>query len=101
LIKEFFALIKAQMIKHHPPNTHTEREIIMLLKDLLTINNSIKDQLTKIDQEIIAKLADLQAAIDQLNQQLADVELTAEQAQSVQDVQDAVQALDDIIPDAI
>jgi hypothetical protein len=101
LIKEFFALIKAQLIKHHPHNTNTEREIIMKLEELLTINNSIKDQLTKIDQEIIAKLADLQAAIDQLNQQLADVELTAEQAQSVQDVQDAVQALDDIIPDAI
>jgi len=30
---------------------------------------------------------------------LSDVELTAEQAQSVQDVQDAVTALDNLVPD--
>jgi hypothetical protein len=101
LIKEFFALIKAQLIKHHPHNTHTEREILMKLEELLTINNSIKDQLTKIDQEIIAKLADLQAAIDALTQQLSEVELSEEQAASVTAVQDAVNALDAIIPDAI
>jgi hypothetical protein len=78
-----------------------QREINMKLQDLLTINNSIKDQLTKIDQEIIAKLADLQAAIDALTQQLSEVELSEEQAASVTAVQDAVNAIDAIIPDTI
>jgi len=97
-------------MKHHERNeehdeepkyliTHFEKEIRMKLNELLQINNSIKDQLSKIDQEIIAKLAELQAAIDNLSQQLSDVELTAEQAQSVQDVQDAVTALDNLVPD--
>jgi len=81
--------------------SHIERKILMKLEELLQINVSMKDQLTKIDVEIVAKLAELKAAIDELTQQLADVELTEEQAQSVNDVQDAVNALDDIIPDAI
>jgi DNA-binding protein H-NS len=73
----------------------------MKLEELLTINNSIKDQLTKIDQEIITKLAELQTAIDKLTEQLAAVELTDEQAASVVAVQDAVNAIDAIIPDSI
>jgi phosphomevalonate kinase len=99
-------------MKHHERNedkkeepkyliTHLEREIIMKLEELLTINNSIKDQLTKIDQEIITKLAELQTAIDKLTEQLAAVELTDEQAASVVAVQDAVNAIDAIIPDSI
>jgi len=93
-------------MKHHERNedkkeepkyliTHLEREIIMKLEELLTINNSIKDQLTKIDQEIITKLAELQTAIDKLTEQLD------EQAASVVAVQDAVNAIDAIIPDSI
>ena len=73
----------------------------MKLSELLTVNNSIKDQLTKIDQEIITKMAELQAAIDELNGNLADMELTEEQAQSITAVQEAVAALDAIVPDSI
>ena len=73
----------------------------MLLSELLAVNVSLKDQLTKIDLEIVAKLAELQAAIDKLTQQLGDVVLTAEQVQSITDLQSAVDALDNLNPDAI
>ena len=73
----------------------------MLLSELLAVNVSLKDQLTKIDLEIVAKLAELQAAIDKLTQQLGDVVLTAEQVQSITDLQSAVDALDNLNPDSI
>ena len=73
----------------------------MKLSELLTINVSLKDQLTKIDLEVLGALAALQATIDNLKAQLADVELTPEQIQSIVDVQAAIQALDDITPDAV
>lgn len=71
----------------------------MKLSELLAINESVKDQLNKVETEIVAKLAELQAAIEKLTTDLADVVLTDAQAQSVADVQAAVQKLDDIIPD--
>jgi len=99
-------------MKHHEKNeeheeepkyhiTHLEREILMKLSELLTVNNSLTNQLSKIDIEIVAKLGDLQASVDKLTQQLADVELSDEQSQSVTAVQEAVNALDAIIPDSI
>jgi len=73
----------------------------MRLSDLLTLNNSLYGQVTKIDAEVTAKLAELQAAIDNLTATLADAPLTGEQASSVDAVVAAVQKLDGIIPDAI
>jgi hypothetical protein len=66
-------------MKHHERNedqeeepkyliTHLEREILMKLSDLLTVNNSLKDQLTKIDLLVVKKFSDLQAAVDKLTQ---------------------------------
>ena len=71
----------------------------MRLSDLLTLNNSLYGQVTKIDAEVTAKLAELQAAIDNLTAILADAPLTGEQAASVDAVVAAVQKLDDIILD--
>ena len=73
----------------------------MKLSELLTVNESVKGQLNKAEAEITAKLADLQAAVDNLTAQLADVTLTDAQAQSVADVQAAAQALDDVVPDVV
>jgi hypothetical protein len=87
--------------RHTKPLTHFEKETIMLLSELLTINQSVKGQLNKVETEIIAKTSELQAAIDALTAQLADVALTPEQAQSVTDVQAAAQALDDLNPDPV
>ena len=81
--------------------TKLEREILMKLEELLTVNNSLAEQLSKIDLEIVAKLGALQAAIDELTAQLASVELTEEQAASVVAVQEAVNSLDAIVPDTI
>jgi hypothetical protein len=90
-------------IYNHEPNqpTKTERIICMKLSELLAANVSIKNQLNKAEAEIVAKIAALQAAVDTLTASLADVELTAEQAQSVTDLQTAAQALDDLNPDLI
>jgi lipase chaperone LimK len=88
----------------HRESEHTEnklREIIMKLSDVLTQNVSIKNQLSKVDKEIVARLNDLQAAVDKLTADLADAPLTEEQAASFADVQTAVQSLDDITPDEV
>ena len=66
----------------------------MLLSELLTKNQSIVGQLNKVEAEIVKKVADLQAAIDKLTEQMGDVELTAEQIASFDAVQTAVDALD-------
>ena len=71
----------------------------MNLSELLLANQSIQSQLSKVEAEVVAKLSELQAAIDKLMADLADAPLTIEQAESVTEVQNAVQALDDIIPD--
>lgn len=71
----------------------------MKLVELLSINESVKNQLNKVETEIVARLEELQTTIDKLAANMADVVLTDEQAQSVLDVQAAVQKLDDIVPD--
>jgi hypothetical protein len=96
--------ININIYNHEQPTenpTPIERGIIMKINELLTINTSIKNQLNKAEAEIVAKIAALQAAVDTLTASLADVELTAEQAQSVTDLQTAAQALDDLNPDLI
>jgi hypothetical protein len=96
-------IINVMVMPDQPTNqpTETERGIIMKLKDLLAANVSIKNQLNKAEAEIVAKVAALQTAVDNLTAGLADADLTAEQEQSVTDLQTAAQALDDLNPDII
>jgi hypothetical protein len=79
---------------------HKIERIEMLLSDLLAVNTSLAGQLSKVETEIVAKLAELQQAITDLQTQLADAPLTEAQAASVQAVVDGVNALDNIVPDA-
>ena len=79
---------------------HQLEEIKMLLSDLLTINTSVSGQLSKVEAEVTARFAELQAAIDNLTALLADAPLTDAQAASVNDVAAAAQRLDDLNPDA-
>jgi hypothetical protein len=103
LIKNYFIrLFEAFTAKYHEENhclNHNLKEISMKLSDILAANVSLKDQLTKVDVEIVKRLGDLQTAIDELTQQLADLELTEEQAASFDAVKVAAQALDDLTPD--
>ena len=73
----------------------------MRLSDILSANTSIKNQLNKAEVEIVKRVADLQAAIDTLTQQLADVELTPEQVASFDELKAAGQALDDLNEDMV
>jgi len=86
---------------HDNHDNHTIKDILMKITELLTINQSIKGQLNKAEKEIVAKIAELQTAVDALTAQLADATLTPEQEQSVTDVQAAAQALDDLNPDVV
>jgi len=95
LFEVFEEAYKEDYHHHH----HTLEDIIMKLSELLEINASIAGQLSKIEAEILAKSDELHATIAALIAQLADVELSAEQAQSVADVQAAVSRLDAIVPD--
>ena len=85
----------------HPTYTHAEHEIIMLLSELLKINQSVKDQLSKVEVEVSTRFNALQAAIDKLTADLADAPLSEAQANSVNDVVAAAQRLDDINPDTL
>jgi DNA-binding protein H-NS len=82
------------------PKTYIER-INMLLSELLTKNESIVGQLNKVEAEIVKRIADLQAAVDTLTQQLGNIELTPEQTASVEALQTAVDSLDNIVPDSV
>ena len=84
-----------------PIYTQFERKIIMLLSEVLTQNASIKNQLNKAGAEIVKRVSDLLASVDKLNQQLANLELTPEQAASFDEVKAAAQSLDDLNPDEV
>jgi hypothetical protein len=92
-----FGLFNCTKDNHHKPL----EEIQMKLSELLAINTGIAGQLSKIETEVVTHAATLQAAIDNLTAQLADVVLTDEQAQSVNAVIAAAQRLDDLNPDAV
>jgi hypothetical protein len=107
-IKGFFNticyFIKQGLTMHtlnDPPHNYTYfvRKIEMLLSELLTKNQSILGKLNKVEVEIVKKISDLQTAIDTLTAQMGDVELTAEQTASIDALQTAVDALDNIVPD--
>jgi hypothetical protein len=89
-------------MQHREETTHVIqllKEIEMKLSDVLKSNVSIKNQLNKVEVEIIEKVNVLQAALDNAVANLSDVTLTDEQSQSVLDLQTATDALDNIVPD--
>ena len=97
--KLFEVFEEAYKEEHH--HHSTLEEIEMRLQELLEINVSFAGQLSKIEAEILVKRDELHATIAALTAQLASVELTPEQAQSVADVQAAIDRLDAIVPDPI
>jgi SMC interacting uncharacterized protein involved in chromosome segregation len=87
-------------VLHHNPHHKTQyEELLMKINELLQINQSITGQLNKAEAEIVARIAALQAAVDDLTAQLADQDLTPEQVASLEALQASAQALDDITPD--
>jgi len=101
-IKICYPKKKAITMQHREETTHVIqllKEIEMKLSDVLKSNVSIKNQLNKVEVEIIEKVNVLQAALDNAVANLSDVTLTDEQSQSVLDLQTATDALDNIVPD--
>ena len=74
----------------HP--THHE-ELLMKLSELSVAVAAIADQLTKVRDEILGKIAALEGA-------LTDVDLPEEAIGALNILRDGVQAIDDIVPDA-
>ena len=85
----------------HIHNNMREREIEMKLSELLTQNESMAGQLSKVETEIIGALDALKATVAQLQLDLADAPLTDAQAQSVANVQAGIDKLDALVPDAV
>lgn len=70
----------------------SQEDLSMKVSEAVTILQDIKTKLVKAKQEIIGKIDALQAA-------LADVDLPVAAAQTLGEIGDAAQALDDIVPD--
>jgi hypothetical protein len=78
-----------------------EDYILMKISELLTVNQSIKGQLNKAEAEIVGKVTELNAKIDELVAAAGNADLPEEVNQSIADVQTAAQALDDIVADPV
>ena len=83
----------------------TLEKLLMKASEIVDQNNAIAATLTGAEQRITDKLntlsaneAALQAAVANLTAELANVELTPEQAASVVAVQDAANAINAIVP---
>jgi hypothetical protein len=88
-------------MKHlHIHINNNMREIEMKLSDLLTQNESMAGQLSKVETEVLGALAEMKATVAQLTVDLADAPLTDAQAQSVANVQAGIDKLDALVPDA-
>jgi len=89
-------------MKHLHIHIHNNmREIEMKLSELLTQNESMAGQLSKVETEVLGALDALKATVTQLTADLADAPLTDEQAQSVANVQAGIDKLDALVPDAV
>ena len=89
-------------MKHLHIHIHNNmREIEMKLSELLTQNESMAGQLSKVETEVLGALDALKATVAQLTADLADAPLTDEQAQSVANVQAGIDKLDALVPDAV
>ena len=69
-------------------------EFLMKLSELTTAIAGVSAQLTKAQDEILAKIAALELA-------LTDVDLPIEAADAIEALRSQTQSLDDIVPDAI
>ena len=69
------------------------REVLMKVNELFVEITALSEQLTKVQEEILGKIADLEAA-------LASVDVPEEAADALVALRLNVQALDDIVPDA-
>lgn len=69
-------------------------ELLMKLSELTTAIAGVSVQLTKAQDEILAKIAALELA-------LTDVDLPIEAADAIEALRSQTQSLDDIVPDAI
>ena len=67
-------------------------EIIMKVSELTAAVVGLSDQLTKVQGEILGKIAELEAA-------LVDVELPSDAVDALEGLRVGAQALDDIVPD--
>jgi precorrin-2 methylase len=85
----------------HKPLTRFEETIVMKLEELVKINQSIKGQLNKAEQEILAKVATLQEKIDELIEAASTADLPQDVVDSLAEVQVAAQSLDDLNPDVV
>jgi hypothetical protein len=83
---------------HHTP---FEEVILMKINELLTVNQSIKGQLNKAEAEIVGKVAELNDKIDTLTNVAMNADLPDDVVASISDVQEAAQALDDIVADPV
>ena len=72
----------------------TTKEILMKVSELVTAVTDVSAQLTKAQDEILGKIAALEAA-------LVNVELPEEAVVAFDALRAQTQALDDIVPDAI
>jgi len=89
-------------MKHLHIHIHNNmREIEMKLSELLTQNESMAGQLSKVETEVLGALDALKATVAQLTADLADAPLTDAQAQSVANVQAGIDKLDALVPDAV
>lgn len=69
-------------------------EILMKLNELSGVLTGLGTQLSKVQQEILGRIADLETA-------LIDVEVPEAAVAALADLTNAVQSLDDIVPDTI
>lgn len=71
----------------------TGEKIMAALKDLATQLVALNDQVQKSRTEVLAKIAELEAA-------LSNVELPADAQAALESLKASVQAVDDVVPDA-
>lgn len=69
-------------------------ELLMKLSELTTAIAGVSAQLTKAQDEILAKIAALELA-------LTDVDLPIDAADAIEALRSQTQALDDIVPDVL
>lgn len=73
---------------------HAAKEILMKLSELATTVTGVSAQLTKVQNEVLTRLNDLENA-------LIDVEIPEEAAAAIEALRTQAQALDDIVPDVV
>lgn len=73
---------------------YNPKEILMKLSELTSAIAGVSAQLTKVQNEVLTRLNDLENA-------LIDVEIPEEAATAIEALRTQAQALDDIVPDVV